>query len=379
MTIRMTIDYLSFFCFQCNGTTVIAEIHRQVMNDPAKFKEVLKKVGFDMWIFLKYCAKKFFPDQKIGSCTDRRYKYHITTKSYSEWNKLAPDLFLLIKKFSALHSESEQLKEVKIRKLCEEFIHEIKTRKDSNGKGYFKSAGPLGATQFIQLAGILGLIPLYCATFAAVENSGPLGPTGFIKKAMIENQLRKKPVPVVSGKKGKNRKKKKRNTASDEFLLLHKNLSSIWGSLITPALLENTLCKLFRSYKRTCKKNGVIINKKTGATEDDPNLSIIEDERGLVESNIMDLAFMNERRKCVQNFYNVRMTGSGHSHLRPMLVMKVSSLSRNKNETMFLTNWTGNQYDINNRHLRWSDSPEERTLDSKFMMSSKLKDLFVYD
>ena len=37
MTVADCIDFIAFFAFRCNGTTVLAEIHRVIIEDPEKY------------------------------------------------------------------------------------------------------------------------------------------------------------------------------------------------------------------------------------------------------------------------------------------------------------------------------------------------------
>lgn len=364
----MTIQFLCFTCFVSNGTSVIAEIHRVVMNDPAKYRYVLNAVDSDMWVFLKYCNKKALPGKNYGSCSNNRYKYHITKDTWIEWNTRTEDLFKLIQTFAHIHRPSAKMSEVKLKKLCHSFIHELKTKKHPKNQKemFFKGAGHLGALQFLQMCGIFGLVPLYCATYAEINSTGSLGPTAIMRLARKENEENRSLTNTDSS--DANQLKKKNLTFPEEFFELHKDLVKIWGALVTLALLENLLCECHRSYKRTCQKY-----KKNSKSY---SLSIIEDPEKLVESKVCDLIYMNQRRKCVQNFYALRLSGNGASKLRPSLHMKVSSKSLQKNHTIAITNWCDNCRD--EAHLSWSDRSDNRSLQTTMRVSDELREIFSY-
>ena len=360
MTVGMTLAFLCFFCFVCNGTTVLAEIHRGVSEDTKYWRKVLDKVDGDMWVFFKFANKKFIPGKKIGSCSDFRYKYHIQDNNWMEWNTRVEDLFRLCQTFKDLQSGPKKMTESKLRNLCHNFIHHIKTKKHPTTKEvYYKGAGHLGAVQFLQLAGMLGLVPLYCATYAEVDNGAKRGPSGWIKRAINEN-------PDTNLEEGE--KVEKKIPIPEVFFKMQNDIVKIWGSLITLALLENLLCECYRSFKRTCNKHKM--NKNS------TSISVIEDLDFLVDSKFVDISFWNERRRCVQNFYNVRLSGSGADKLRPAMFMKVSHLSSQENKTICLTNWCGNKKD--RKMLYWEKMGSERTLDTKLCMDSELRSYFIH-
>ena len=378
MTVRMTIQYLSFFCFICNGTTVLAEIHREVMSDPDYYRAALERCNSDVWVFLKFCAKKLNPDSMIGSCTERRYRYHPTKENFTEWNLYTEDLFELCQTFAGVHHGGEKMNELKLRKLCSDFLHEIKSRNvPGTKKAYYSGAGPLGTLQFLQLAGILGLIPLYCATYAELDSKASLGPKNFINKCIKINEensnINSLPEEATWSGKGKRLDKTKIGNrkqgplVSEEFFSLHKSLTGIWGDLITLALLENLLCECSRSFKRTCKNHK--LNESTA------NVSVIEDPQKMLDSSVKDIIYYNERRKCVQNFYTVKVSGSGASKLKPLLCMKISQQSENENKTMYLTSWSGGCNGTS--MMNWSDDGSNRTLDSTFEVKKNLRELFA--
>ena len=117
MTVADTLDYISFFAFRCNGTSLLAEIHRVVMNDLSKYQdEVIHAESF--YDFLFNMAKELFPDKSVGSCSEPRFTISSGSNT-TNWSHLQKQLFDLCQSFNSSTSElqtKEQLNS-KIKKI----------------------------------------------------------------------------------------------------------------------------------------------------------------------------------------------------------------------------------------------------------------------
>ena len=358
MTVRDTVMFICFVVFRCNGTSVIAEIRRSIFSDIEYFKKYFDGCKKNLWVFLIAASMKIWNIKRsyVGVCTDQRFQSHINKSQDIDWDSMVDDLLELCKPFQNFNNRNKMSK-TRLDTICANIIHRLsKDKTDSEPKKTkFAGAGPLCGLQFLQLAAMLGIIPLYCATYGDVPDNA-LGPGKFIQMAKGEN---------LSS-----------SECMKEFKKLHKHCVGIWSGLITPALLENTLCELHRSYKKTItnmkskKKKGQLVGKISNSVD------VICNRKFMSESKVVDIFFENEIRKCVQNLFLVRLSGKGISELRPYLSMKVSHLSKGQNVTINLTNWCQNKND--KMHLKWSDAPNKLTAESSLVMSSELTEILKY-
>ena len=75
MSVADALDYISFFVFRCNGTTVLAEMHRVIMSNRDMYR-IKASFGNHLYEFLFELAKELYPDiDGVGSCTQARYTY----------------------------------------------------------------------------------------------------------------------------------------------------------------------------------------------------------------------------------------------------------------------------------------------------------------
>ena len=62
MSVADTLDFISFFAFRCNGTTVLAEIHRVIMRDREMYRVRATAFGDSFYEFLYDLADELFPE-----------------------------------------------------------------------------------------------------------------------------------------------------------------------------------------------------------------------------------------------------------------------------------------------------------------------------
>ena len=349
MTLRNTVIYICFVSFRCNGTSMIAEVRRTIMNDRPKYLYLFRKCKDDLWVFLFVICMKIFkiPRIKVGSCTDPRYRNHINEKQDTNWNEKVDELLDVLMMFRKFDENKNKMTRAKLDELCKKTLKILIDGKTSTKpqKARFCGAGTFGSPIFLHLSALLGIIPLYCATFGDVG----LGSKFFIQKCPTEDK----------------------ETASVRFRKLHKDLEKVFGHLVTKSLVECTLCELNRSYKNTVKKNKKVFKGKN------PPVDIICDSRYMKESPKNDHYYENEIRKCVQNVFLVRLSGHGISNLRPALFMKVSHLSKRTNTWINLTNWCQNG-ENDKKNIYWDAPPNELKADTKLKMSKEFKKLMKY-
>lgn len=346
MSVGETLDFICFVAIQCNGTSVIAEIHRVIMSDLSTYREKYIESP-SMFSFLCRMFKELWPEiNGIGSCTDPRYTYSAGSSS-TDWSQHQDDLLALC---SGFFSDVNYTR-ASLANASSSMINEFLNAKDSNKKKKYKGVKAMGATQFIHLAATLGLVPLFCYTHAELLDDD-LGPARVIRTGLNKS---KKEYPI--------------KMSNSFFIEVVSDLQAIWGPAMTPALIENTLCELSRCYKKTVSK------QKKSKNLPDPQLDIILDKDLLVDGDKNDVCYFDHRRKCVQNFFMVSVSDG----LRPDLVMKKASQwgEINSKANLSLTNWTGNKDDKG--HMKWSDNGANRTLDSLLILSDELEKEYLLD
>ena len=209
----------------------------------------------------------------------------------------------------------------------------------------------MGATQFIHIAAMLGLVPLFCYTHAELLDDN-LGPAQVIQTGL-----------------GKSKEECSITMLNSFFGEVVSDLQSIWGTAMTPALIENTLCEMSRCYKKTVSK------QKKANNEANPPLDIILNKEIMVDGEKNDVCYFDDKRKRLQNFFMI----SAADGLRPNLVMKKALEwgEINNKANISITNWNGNKDD--NGHMKWSDDGSKRTLDSILILSQELEKEYQLD
>ena len=362
MTVADCIDFIAFFAFRCNGTTVLAEIHRVIMEDPEKYWHKYANFGDSMYQFLYDTAAELFPESKgVGSCTQPRYTYSAGSNTTS-WDDHQQDLFNLCNRFYADSKIVE--KKGSIAKVTREVVHELYKAVDpSTKKKKFCGVGAMGAIQFVHLASLLGLIPMHCYTYAELKDDD-LGPPRFIRTGL--------------NKMTKSMSIQECDTYMQD---MHKELSDIWGPMVTLSLIENMLCELSRSYKATVSKLQKSIDDKSKDSESERIAAdIITDNEVYCDGKTVDVTYHDSKRGCLQNFFLVRTQGGdGACYLRPMLVMKISKNwgQSYQDSHITLTNWIRDRHDKKN--LWWEERPAKRSLLTFLNASERLKRIMTID
>ena len=348
MTIGDALDFVSFFAFKCNGTTLLAEMHRIIMKQTSFYLRKLRKFK-TFYEFLCGLAKHLFPGVAVGSCTDSRCQYSGGTNT-TIWSNHQKDLLLLCRKFyeDPMTVKSSE----KMKRVCREVSYELISAKNPKTKKIkFKGVGAMGAQHFLHIASAIGLTPLYCLTFAEITDD-TLGPAKFIRASLSTD-------------------KKSMNTSRcNEMLIeIHRDLIKIWGMLITLGLIENMLCELSRSYNHTLKK------MKLKDTDTRPPVDIIMDRSKMFEGTKNDICFYDDRRGRIQNFFALRTNGLNASLLRPVLLIRDASTWENgKTSTSVLTNWCNNEKDAT--HLVWMEVPLRRKMDTSLEISEHVHKMY---
>ena len=348
MNIAHTLDFICFFCFRCNGTTVLAEIHRVVMKNRKMYRIEADCFGDSFYQFLYNTANDLFPHVKgVGSCTQNRYTYSSGSNS-TDWSDHQQDLLELCNTF--YHDPKTVRNKNAVRECTKAMVHELLKGKDpSTKKNRYCGVGAMGAIQFVHMAALLGIIPMQCYTYAELIDND-LGPPKFIRAALTQDETKNKNDMCLS-------------KCNSIFHEVHCEMSNIWGPMITESIVENTLCELSRAYKAS--SNNAISNT--------PPVSILFDKSTYADGRTVDVSFFDEQRNCVQNFFILRSQGrDGASEIRPMLVMKHSPDWNGTFEEshITLTNWCCDQKD--NKNLTWNDSPQKRHLLTELKSSKKL-------
>ena len=357
MSIKDTIEYACFCTMICNGTSGVAQMKNKLMSSPksridtrAYFFTKMDEQGETFYDVLIHLWRKHKINPKSnhpGACTDPRFQTTACTTNWGEKSKL---IFRKCKELfqSDDISTNQSMMKARVKALTDY----LGRQKDANKRTMFSGAGPFTTGCFIQVLSLLGVIPLYCFTYAEVI--GPKqGSAKFIKLGLKE--------PCLSPKK-----------CNEHLLKIHEDFCGVWGPLITIALLENMFCELFRSYEATVK---YIKQNKIDVDFKHP-FDIMLSEH-VQPSPKKDIYFEDNARKCVENSYLLRMSGARCDHLRPILCMRHSSLLSNRNikSEMKLTNWLQNDNDP--QLLSWSKKNLQITLNSTLNVHKDLKTIMA--
>ena len=329
----------------------MAEIHRRLMKRREYYRKKYQEEGLTFFNFLKRRWKEFMPHKAVGACSDNRFNF---TNCRTDWSDLVEEIYQLFMRFQEVPNPTSN--KTRMQATLVDICRLLRTETDENGKSFFKGAGPFTTVLFLQMASLLGLIPLHCYSYADIFNASH-GPGSLIRVA----------------------KQKPKYTAAncDKYLKeVHQTLVKIWSPSITLSLLENMFCEIYRSYNESVK----VYYTKNPKTFPKPGLDILLDDNYRVESTASDVFFHDERRDCVQNLFLVRQTGSGESDLRPMLLMKHSRAVKDgdsSNAVIPLTNWVQDRNDPMNIH--WEVAPNMISLSTRLKCSKKFKEMMRLD
>ena len=208
LTIADALDYISFFTFRCNGTTVLAEMHRVIMNDRESYR-VKASFGDHFYEFLFDLAVELYPEiNGVGSCTQAQYTY-CSGNNNTKWCDHQDELFSLCRSY--FKDSKTSTTQAALRKCTNKLVNALFKDKDPlTKKKRFCRVGAMGAIQFVHIASLLGIIPLQCYNYAELIDD-KLGPPRFIRVGL-----------------GKSRTQMPISECNDFLTSLHKDFSSVW-------------------------------------------------------------------------------------------------------------------------------------------------------
>ncbi len=370
MKIRDCIEYIAFVSFVNNGTSGITEIHRIIMKDVDMYRlTFIQKYQENFYLFI---SKEFSHvyNKMVGSNVPSRYQ---VSNCDTDFSQLTEKLFDIINgAFYSSEKEWIRWTEDEMIHGVNKVLHELQEKDPSTKKKVINGAGPLSSQLFIQYCALLGIIPLYCATYAEVR----VTTTGIGKRKSSSTKttkMKKELGPCALIKKSFPDRSFSREEISSKFEETYLEFRNVWGPLLTRNMMENMFCELHRSFVATCKKNSDL-------NENETCLDIIQDRSYYEPSKAKDFYFEDEARKCPQKFFCIGLTGSFASPLRPMLKMKYwKPSSRDTRRDSFrkeyvnvsLTTW-----ESRSRHkdlVYWGDVPLQRTLDTELCFDTQAK------
>ena len=349
MTVGDAIDFISFCAFRCNGSTIIAEIHRRIMSDQIRYDSIFEEDCSSCWyLFLLRVNEEIMPNVCDGSCTDPRFTFSAGSNN-TKWNEYQQQLLSVIKQFYTTPSTCTRQKSLKecIHLVLHRLVHGKKKSKKE-----FCGVGAMGANQFVQLSSLLGLTPLYCFNSASIMDVD-LGPAVLIRKCLKKSNMKLKEV-------------------QDYFEEMVSELRTVWSDLITPSLLENTLCELSRSVNSTQEFINRIRSKSKRKTKEMDPLVIMNDNVRR-ESKVRDIFFFDDSRNSLQNIFHVTSACSGASALRPCLLMRDLTCLSLSNSVHNLTNWSKNGDD--KKMVCWEKDGIDFELTTSFVFTKEFKNL----
>ena len=360
MTVAHCLDYITFTCFVCNGTSLMAEIAIRCLGDgKVQFQSLLtcqcSRNFFEFLCFMS--SNEVAPGVAIGSCTERR---HSPTSHLSklDWGTRRSLLLDLIQKHFFKSMGIERSRPL-IESACVSFVDEMARSDD------FPNVAGFLATQFLQLSSLLGLCPLVCYSFAKPSDVN-FGSGMFIQLALGTESL--SAVEMVT-----------------EFNKLYDDIEDIWDDgKISMSIIENTLCELGRSYWRTAStllrkqhKNKKIKLKamKKWKPSRLPPIGVLKDDTIREESQTMDVFYHFKHRNEIQHFFKLEYSGEGASKYKPCLrMMKVQLTGDKRKQSLIITNWKKDSKD--KKMSAWTDRGARMKLESKMVMSTKLESYF---
>jgi hypothetical protein len=336
-----TLDFISYVAFRCNGTVLIAEIHRRIMSNLEQYVTMYSELD-SMYEFL-IAINKQITTTCPGSCKPNRYTFSQGSNS-TMWNEKQSDLFQLCKRFSK--SPDIMKRQSKMYEVAASIIHDLDKSKKFHG------VGPMGANLFVQISSLLGLMPLCCYNYAEIKSQS-LGPAKLIKAG----------IPQIS----------KLEDIRQEYVSMHKDLKDILGPQMTMSILENTLCELYR-----CVNSSFNLFQKINPDKNTslPTIdSVTTFPTYFKESKMKDFIYHDEKRGCPQNFFRVVLASKKPTVLNPVLVMKHSrswKLGSNVWQQN-LTNWNRDKKD--NKMVFWADDRDKMNLKTKLETSHEFDTL----
>ena len=342
MTVGETLDLLSFFAFKCNGTTILAEIHREVMSNVPHYFCLWSDCS-SMYQFLSEVNKIVSP-KAIGSCTEPRFTFCGGNLKF-DWSSVRRQLLSLLSELRRACTVSSS--KLTMRKEVSRVIDTLMKARNKKKDLLFPGAGAMGCNHFVHGAALIGLLPLGAYNHAEIRSS-QLGP-GLIINACTGRNKSLSPAECT-----------------DVLYTLHSSFAAIWNNMPSVNFFENRLCYLSRCYKESIK------SLKKGETYD---VDIIKDDKKRKQSATKNVYYMDERRGRIQNMFMVRTSGSRSSPNKPVLMMKDAfSWSLGDQANIPLTNWLCDKNDQG--LLRWDWDNCNLCIESTLFISKKIFDLY---
>ena len=347
------LDFVSFFAFKCNGTSVLAEIHRLIMSNLEYYRTINNDCE-SMYEFLCTVNESFPGKKAVGSCSTPRYNYSGGSNN-TEWYKMHYKLLEVCKKYWTLF-ESPRVNRKAMKILNSEMIDLLVHGKLGNGTLIFCGVGAMGANQFIHIASLIGLIPMMCYNFSEIRCTS-LGPAKLIQSAYPDGSM------------------ESLSQCNSYLHDMHSKFSTVWSDSVSENLVENAMCVCHRRLQRTKEA----ICKVVDVEKDSIPTQALLDDQYRRDSRTKDTYYIDVARGRVQHFFSLRISGPSCSALRPSLMMKypmcngvnTSSVSES---VVNLTNWIGNKED--KRLCSWSTRGTELSLRSEFVSSHKLDEIY---
>ena len=310
LSVADTLDFVSFFAFKCNGTSIVAEMHREIMSDLVGYLGLYYDSS-SMYDFL--CkVNEIVSDKDIGSSTEPRFTF-CGGSSNIDWASLQNELLGLINTFRKNFNSSPT--RATLKKETSKMIKALLTSKNDKNEKIFKGSGAMSANHFVHMSALLGLIPLGAYLFAEIRSSD-LGPGKILNE-------------VYGGKR-----KLTTEECTERLYHIHKKFAKVWNDMPTVNFIENALCYCYRTYANTVRS--LPKDKKYPIT-------IITNDDVRKESRTKNVYFMDIQRDHVQNFFLVRTSGSSATNVKPVLMMKdASKWHLGDTANVRLTNWDSN-------------------------------------
>ena len=339
-----TLDFVSFFAFKCNGTSLMAEMHREIMSDLTSYFGLYLESA-SMYSYLE-AVNRLVSDKGIGVSTEPRFTYS-GGSSDLDWSSVREELLALLNTFRQNFEASATTATLK--KETSRLIKALLKSKNEDNQKIFKGCGPMGANHFVHMSALLGLLPLGAYLLAEIRSTD-LGPGKILNDCYAD---------------GADANKMNARECTQVLHEVHKNFAAVWNDMPTVNFIENALCYCSRTYINTCHSLG----KKMCP------LTVIMDDSKRKESKTKNVYFMDVQRDHVQNFFLVRISGCSATTIKPVLVMKdASKWHLGDAANINLTNWQGDKSDRS--LLRWNVQGTSLSLDTTLLVDKVLYDIY---
>ena len=317
------IDFVLFSTITSNGTDCICEIVRILVesqailppqkrsntmapsyDNPCSFFHHEQQRGQGLYNILVLFGNRFF-DKNLGSCKVKRHVY---------CSKGLPLPFTfnfknLKEKLKSIKDEYNHNSNIHVDDLHKKLIAQLESH-----EGF----GPVVAQNFVQLAALVGLIPLEmynCASLDSNTSNHSRGPCKLISYCL-------------DGTPGLSDIPKKKDclpsTKCEEVLTkLHAELNHLWKNAISRGYVENTLCELWRSFP-FMRKTGDKLTKKGDTLPEPTGHQILQKAARNVEKKGVD-KLPAKVKECI---YIHRNRCSGRSVQALFRVVNVSSSTK---------------------------------------------------